>query len=51
MFTRTMPGAPDGQYVVLQYETSFENKAAAAETVSLVIDTDAVWRVTGYFIR
>jgi hypothetical protein len=51
MFTRTMPGAPDGQYVVLQYETSFENKAAATETVSLVLDTDASWRVTGYFIR
>jgi len=29
-----LPGAPDGQYVVIQFETSFENKHNAVETVT-----------------
>jgi hypothetical protein len=36
---------------VLHYETSFENKAADTETVSLVLDSDASRRVTGYFVK
>jgi hypothetical protein len=50
-FTRTLPGAPDGQYVVCQYETSFENRKSAAELVSSVLDADGQWRVVGYFVR
>ena len=33
-FTTSLPGAPDGQYVVIQYKTSFENKKDAVETVT-----------------
>ena len=29
-----MPGAPDGQYVVIQFETSFQNKKSAIKTVT-----------------
>jgi hypothetical protein len=50
-FTTTLPGAPDGQYVVIQYDTQFENKAAAVETVTPMLDKDGAWRVSGYFIR
>lgn len=50
-FTRTLPGAPDGEYVVLQFESSFEKKASAVETVTPTLDKDGVWRVSGYFIR
>ena len=32
-YTRTLPGAPDGDYVVIQYESSFKHKASAVETV------------------
>ena len=46
-----MPGAPDGRYVVVQYDTVFENKASAVETVTPMADPDGVWRVAGYFIR
>ena len=28
-YTKTAPGAPDGEYVVIQYETSFVDKARA----------------------
>jgi hypothetical protein len=50
-YTEKMPGAPDGKYVVVQYDTVFENKAAAVETVTPMADPDGAWRVVGYFIR
>jgi hypothetical protein len=49
--TETLPGAPDGKYVVIQYEAAFENKASAVETVTPMLDPDAAWRVSGYYIR
>ena len=33
-YTTELPGAPDGEYVVIQFETSFENKKSAIETVT-----------------
>ena len=50
-FTTSLPGVPDGQYVVIQYATSFENKASAVETVTPMRDPDKQWRVSGYFIK
>jgi hypothetical protein len=50
-YTESLPGAPDGKYVVIQYETSFENKKAATETVTPMLDEDGHWRVSGYFIK
>lgn len=49
--TRTLPGAPDGDYVVLQFNAAFEKKAAALETITVVHDPDGQWRVIGYFVR
>ena len=50
-FSRTLPGAPDGEYVVFQFSTSFQNKASAVETVTAMKDADDAWRVAGYFIK
>jgi hypothetical protein len=50
-YSEKMPGAPDGRYVVIQYDTVFEHKASAVETVTPMADVDGVWRVSGYFIR
>jgi len=50
-YTNTLPGAPDGEYVVIQYETSFENKKSAIETVTPMLDKDGKWRVSGYYIK
>lgn len=49
--TEKLPGAPDGKYVVIQFDTVFANKATAVETVTPMLDPDGVWRVSGYFIR
>jgi hypothetical protein len=50
-YTKTLPGAPDGEYVVIQYDTSFENKKSAVETITPMLDKDGKWRVSGYFIK
>lgn len=50
-YLEQLPGAPDGKYVVLQFETVFENKASAIETVTPMVDPDGKWRVSGYFIK
>ncbi len=50
-YTKIMPGAPDGEYVVIRYDTSFSNKDKAVETVALMLDEDGVWKVTGYYIK
>jgi len=50
-FTKSLPGAPDGDYVVVQFDTQFENKAKAVETVTPMKDKQGVWRVSGYFIK
>jgi Protein of unknown function (DUF4019) len=50
-YTKTLPGAPDGEYVVVVYYSSFEHKETAAETVISVLEKDGEWRVAGYYIK
>jgi hypothetical protein len=50
-YTTTLPGTPDGDYVVIQYDSSFANKKSAIETVTPMLDKDGQWRVSGYFIK
>jgi hypothetical protein len=50
-YTETLPGAPDGKYVVIQYMTSFEHKKSAIETITPMLDKDGYWRVSGYYIK
>jgi hypothetical protein len=50
-FTRSFPGAPDGDYAIVLFRTSFAKKSEAEETVTLEHEADGTWRVIGYFIR
>jgi hypothetical protein len=50
-YATTLPGAPDGEYVVVQFKTSFENKKSAVETVTPMLENDGRWRVSGYYIK
>jgi hypothetical protein len=50
-YATSLPGAPDGEYVVIQYKTSFENKKSAIETITPMLDKDGKWRVSGYYIK
>ena len=46
-----LPGAHDGQYVVMQFETSFADKKSAIETVTFMLGKDGQWKCAGYFIK
>lgn len=50
-YATSLPGAPDGHYVIIQYESSFEKKKSAVETVTPMLDSDGQWRVSGYNIK
>ena len=50
-YTTSLPGAPDGQYVVTVFSTQFEHKFSAQERVVAKRGQDGSWRVTGYFIK
>ena len=50
-YSTTLPGAPDGEWVVVKFDTTFEKKQTALETVVMRKESDGTWRVSGYFIR
>jgi hypothetical protein len=50
-YTTSLSGAPDGEYVIIQFSTSFTNKKSAIETVTPMKDPDGQWRVSGYYIK
>ena len=50
-FQKTFPGAPDGDYALVSYATSFANNAHGHETLTLEHEVDGKWRVVGYFVR
>ncbi|MDQ7729949.1 DUF4019 domain-containing protein [Halomonas sp. SpR8] len=46
----SLPGAPDGEYIVITYASNFENESNATETVTLRQE-DEEWRPVGYFVQ
>lgn len=51
VYSTSLPNAPEGEYVVIQYKTDYTNKKDAVETITPMLDTDGQWRVSGYFIK
>jgi hypothetical protein len=45
------PGAPAGEYLVIQFSTDFANKQGAVETVTPMREEGGDWRVSGYYIK
>ncbi len=45
------PGAPAGEYVVIRFDTRFQNAQRTLETVVMHREADGRWTVSGYFIR
>jgi hypothetical protein len=48
--TTSLPGAPEGEYLVMEFDTSFQNKASTIETIT-VRKVNGNWKVGGYYIR
>jgi len=51
LYTKTPPGSPTGEYVIIEFNTSFENNKTGVETVTPKLDKDGAWRVYGYFVK
>lgn len=49
--TNSLSGFPDGDYVVLQFYTTFAAKGLAMETVTLVKAQDETWQIAEYAIK
>ena len=50
-YRTSLPGAPDGEYVVIQYRSVYRNKRKAVETITPMLEDDGRWRVSGYYIK
>lgn len=49
--TKSLPGFPDGEYVVLQFYTTFTEKGLALETVAQAKTPDETWQIVEYSIK
>jgi hypothetical protein len=47
----SLPGVPDGSFVVIEYATAFARKPGAVETVTPMQEADGSWKVGGYFVK
>lgn len=50
-YATDLPRAPKGEYVTIQFSTSFAEKRRCVETVTPMLDVDGMWRVSGYYIK
>jgi hypothetical protein len=50
-YTKELSGAPEGEYVVVQFASAFEHKKEATEKVTLFLGRDLLWRVAGYSVK
>ncbi len=50
-YAEKLPGAPEGKYVVILYDTKFERKGESIETITPMLDKDGKWRVSGYYLK
>ena len=51
LYQSDLPGAPKGDYVIIQYKAEFASGGTFIETITPVLDKDGKWRMSGYFIK
>lgn len=50
-YIKSLPGVPDQEGAILQYESSFENKKSLVETFGMMREKDGTWRVANYLTK
>jgi hypothetical protein len=50
-YSKELPGAPEGEYVIVEFDCTFEKKKTATERVTLILGRDLYWRVAGYAVK
>ena len=43
--------SPEGEYILIVYDSTFQNRKDITENVTVMLDQDKTWRVGGYFIK
>ena len=49
-YRASIPGAPDGEYVMVRFASGFEKNPAGEEVVTVMLQSGA-WRPVGYLLR
>ncbi len=49
-FTKTLRGAPDGEYVIIHTKAAFKNKEPVTERITLVKEADG-WKVSAFALH
>ena len=50
-FSKTLPDAPNGTYIIFEFDTAFEKQVSARETLAMIKVGGDVWRVAAYIIN
>tara|TARA_B100000963_G_scaffold340821_1_gene339845 strand:+ start:339 stop:746 length:408 start_codon:yes stop_codon:yes gene_type:complete len=50
-YHKSLPGVADGNYYIIQFKVTYENKKEAKETISLSKNEKGRWEVVGFFIK
>jgi hypothetical protein len=50
-YTTKLPNTRPGEYVVIQYDTSYEKAPGMLEIVIAELEKNGAWKVSGYFIK
>ena len=50
-YNTSLPNAPAGEYVTLEYTTNFAAKSGATERIVMMRGTDGIWRPAGYSVH
>lgn len=50
LYKESLPGVPDGRYLIIQFDVDFKNKLNAVETITPRYE-DGIWKVSGYYIK
>ena len=50
-YTKNLPNAPEGEYFILRFATSFKNKPKVVETIVPMLAPNGKWKMSGYYIK
>jgi hypothetical protein len=50
-YTTKLPNVHPGEYVVIQYGTSYEKAPGMIETLVMMLEKNGSWKANGYFIK
>jgi hypothetical protein len=49
-YTTSLPNAPPGEYVVIEFNTTFDNDHRFLERITPTLEPDGQWKVSGYYV-